>query len=53
MRKLGMSHASTKETFAIRRLFSLEQKNCEAHKKPHGIADRTAEKNAIFLPNRE
>jgi hypothetical protein len=30
--KLGMSRASTKETFAISRLFSIGQKNCETQK---------------------
>jgi hypothetical protein len=46
--KLGMSNASTKETFIISGLFSFRRKNCEAAKKPHGIADRTAGKKAHF-----
>jgi hypothetical protein len=41
--KLGMSHASTKETVAISGLFSLGQKNYEARKNSHGIAGRTLE----------
>jgi hypothetical protein len=47
--KLGMNNAATKETFAVSRLFSIGQKNCEARKKPHGIADRTAGKMALFF----
>jgi hypothetical protein len=51
--KLGMSHASTKETFAIGRLFSIRQKNCETQKSHIESPIEPREKARIFPPNRE
>jgi hypothetical protein len=51
--KLGMSHASTKETFAVRRLFWIRQKNCETQKSRTESQIEPQEKQRYFPPNRE
>jgi hypothetical protein len=51
--KLGMSHASTKETFAIRRLFSIGQKIAKPEKSRTDSQIEPQEKWRYFPPNRE
>jgi hypothetical protein len=51
--KLGMSHASTKETVAIGGLFSLRQKNTKPKKGRTEPQIEPHENSAIFPPDWE